>query len=546
MTKKYLNISPDSCTKYGSETIILAREFNDKKNEALANKRIGYSYYLKGEYEKSILYYEKAHQLNIDNHDFLNAAEISNLFGDSYNQQGDYQKAIHYFTETEKSCDTLIKNELLKDSVKKLYSILYTNIGLLYYSLDSVQKPLKYFENALKYASEINDSTRIAASYSNIGMIYKRQEKYKPAADMYFLALSVSRNIGDRYYECKILNNIANIFETQGKIDSALQFVKMAGKIATELGNKSNLTLVERNTARYYLKLGQYDSAFNHISNAVAISQEIGALQKSYENYEVLSEVYEKKGNIALAMKYYKLFTNLKDSISGRETRAKIAEIQTRYETEKKEKENVILKQDNQIKEMVISKKNALLYVFTFVIAGVVIFLIFIIILFRLKNRAYQKLVNQNLQLLQFETKFDKNIIILSESENLNTTDSDELYHGLGLRLQKFLVEEKPYLWSNVNMDEFCKKLNTNRTYLSKIIHDQYHQNFYDLICEYRIRIVRELLTDPSMSHLSIEGIGEMAGFKSNSNFHKKFKNLVGVTPSQFRDNVILNKMTPR
>jgi len=292
LTKMYLSVSPDSCVKYGSKTILMARELHDKFNEALANKRIGYSYYLQGEYEKSKLYYKKAYQLNIDNHDFLNAAEITNLFGDAYNQQGDCRSAIHYFTETEKSCDTLIKNNLIKGSVKKLYSILYTNIGLLYYHLDSVQKPLNYFRNALMYAIEIKDSTRIAASYSNIGMIYKKLKQFKPASDMYFSALTISRSIGDKHYECKILNNIANIYEIQGKIDSAMVYIKMSKKISTEMVDKSNISMADRNIARYFIKLPQYDYAL----------------------------------------------------------------IQTRYETGKKEHENAILRQDKQIKKVHVSE----------------------------------------------------------------------------------------------------------------------------------------------------------------------------------------------
>jgi AraC-like DNA-binding protein len=401
---------------------------------------------------------------------------------------------------------------------------------------------LNYFKNALKYATEIKDSTRIAASYSNIGMIYNSQKKYKLASDMYFLALTISRNIGDKYYESKILNNIANIFEIQNKIDSAMLFIKMARKISIEQGNKLNLSLAEKNIARYWIKLRQYDSAFFYILNAVAISQEMGTLQRTYENYNVLSEVYEKKGNKNLALKYYKRYTELKDSVSGQETREKIAEIETKYETVKKEKENVILRKENQIKEMTISRKNTLLIVSIVVISIVLMFLIIIIILFRLKNKAYQNLVSQNLRLLKFEKQLEKNIINLSESGTYNRTGPDDVYQGLGLRLQKFMIEEKPYLWSDVNMDEFCKKLNTNRTYLSKFINDRYHQNFYDLICEYRIRTARDMLQNISHKHLSVEGIGEYAGFKSNSNFHKKFKSLVGLTPNQFRERALRNK----
>jgi AraC-like DNA-binding protein len=61
--------------------------------------------------------------------------------------------------------------------------------------------------------------------------------------------------------------------------------------------------------------------------------------------------------------------------------------------------------------------------------------------------------------------------------------------------------------------------------------------SFYDLLFEYRVRAALEYLNNLQYDHLSVEGIGEMAGFKSNSNFYKRFKNMVGMTPYQFREN---------
>ncbi len=98
------------------------------------------------------------------------------------------------------------------------------------------------------------------------------------------------------------------------------------------------------------------------------------------------------------------------------------------------------------------------------------------------------------------------------------------------------MIEEKPYLWSDVSLEIFCKKLNTNRTYLSKLINDHYQMGFYDLLFEYRIRTAVEFLNNTQLNHISVEGIGEMAGFKSNSNFYKRFKKSIGMTPMQFRE----------
>ncbi len=159
-----------------------------------------------------------------------------------------------------------------------------------------------------------------------------------------------------------------------------------------------------------------------------------------------------------------------------------------------------------------------------------------LIVLFRFKNRAYKKLVEQNLKSMKLEKQVQQSLINLSENDIRIKIDPDDRNSELALRFEKFLAEEKPYLWSEVSLDEFCKKLNTNRTYLSKLINDKYSMGFYDLLFEYRIRTAMEYLNDPKFKHISVEGIGEMTGFKSNSNFYKRFKSVVGMTPNQFRE----------
>jgi AraC-like DNA-binding protein/Tfp pilus assembly protein PilF len=536
LTKKYTTLSADSCLKYGMLAIRLARESGDANSEAQANKRIGYALYLIGDYSSCRLYYTAAYRHFIGNRDYLHAAEMENLTGDAFNLQGAYPQAIHYLTLAERSCDSLIRNDSLKEKVKRLYAIIFTNIGLVYYNLDSAQRALECFRKALDYATEVHDSARMTASYNNLGMICRSEGAYSRATKYYTQAISIARKTGDVYYECKILNNLANSYEDLGRIDSAMFFIRLARKVSLLQDFKPDLILLDRNLARCFMRLHRYDSALIYLKNSLALSLDAGSRQKTYENYRLLSEVYEKMGNRELALTFFKRYSGLKDTVIGQETRTRISEIQTKYETRKKEQENVLLKTENQIKELRLGKKNTLLAVLSLVILVALSFLATVLILLRQKSRAYQNLVDQNLKMLEVEKQLENTLIsALPDAAPGDKTPEDHLGE-LGVRFRRFLLEEKPYLWSDVNMDELCRKLNTNRTYLSRVINEQFQQTFYDLICEYRIRAARDMLNDKSYAHISVEGIGEMAGFKSNSNFHKKFKRLVGVTPSLFRE----------
>ncbi len=76
--------------------------------------------------------------------------------------------------------------------------------------------------------------------------------------------------------------------------------------------------------------------------------------------------------------------------------------------------------------------------------------------------------------------------------------------------------------------------LKTNRTYLSKAIHEILNTTFNSLINKYRIESARKMLADENQK-LSIEGIAFSVGFSSKSTFNSAFKQFTGLTPSELR-----------
>jgi AraC-like DNA-binding protein len=73
------------------------------------------------------------------------------------------------------------------------------------------------------------------------------------------------------------------------------------------------------------------------------------------------------------------------------------------------------------------------------------------------------------------------------------------------------------------------------------MIHDSFRQNFNGFINELRIKEARRLLAGSNYDHISIEGIGSMAGFSTKVTFHAIFKKQIGVTPSYFRNSIPRN-----
>ncbi len=103
--------------------------------------------------------------------------------------------------------------------------------------------------------------------------------------------------------------------------------------------------------------------------------------------------------------------------------------------------------------------------------------------------------------------------------------------------LIKLLEEEKIYLNPELKITELCRLLNTNRTYLSVFINQEFKLSFNDLINRHRVKHAVLLLKTDTNDHFSLYDIAVASGFGSVSSFSRVFKNNTGVTVSHYKKN---------
>ena len=100
--------------------------------------------------------------------------------------------------------------------------------------------------------------------------------------------------------------------------------------------------------------------------------------------------------------------------------------------------------------------------------------------------------------------------------------------------ISQMMEKEKVYLEKDLTVRELAAKLETNYSYVSQIINQDFNQNFSNFINEYRIKEARRLLVNVATNKYSMEYISESVGFKSLSSFNRAFKKFTGVPPTSF------------
>ena len=288
--------------------------------------------------------------------------------------------------------------------------------------------------------------------------------------------------------------------------------------------------------------MGNYGLAERTLKKALSIAVNSSTMELQEKAYKNLYSLFQKKGDYKLANEYQDKYHQTTDSLYNLQSRNQLAYWQTRYGTEKKEMENLALHKDNEIQQLKIVRKNSQVLLLIVASAVLLVFVVIILGLYRQKDRAYRNIVRKNMEIVAVEKQLYKSSLKTTESpERQDSAIIDENDKGNETKesliesLEKYLTEEKPYLSPDITLNEICKHINTNRSYLSKVINDHFHLNFNTWINNYRVKEARRLLSEHRYDHISIEGIGELAGFNSKASFHANFKKSIGVTPYYYR-----------
>lgn len=235
----------------------------------------------------------------------------------------DYAEALTKLVEAIHLCE---KNKMDNELVS-----VYFNLSLLYSNQKQFPEALEYLAKAKKIQNKYHFSNNENALNLTSGYVYKDMGK-NDSALIFF----------QRAYKYAIKNNIAiqfpaitfyigsSFWKIQQK-DSALKYFRKS------LSYKAtyNEGRVFYGLASIFKTTNQTDSSIFYAKKALAHSHEYKYLVTAINSAQILSEQYEKKNDLKEALKYYKIASFDKDSLSNQEKARQIE----RLSYEEKERE---------------------------------------------------------------------------------------------------------------------------------------------------------------------------------------------------------------
>jgi AraC-like DNA-binding protein len=102
-------------------------------------------------------------------------------------------------------------------------------------------------------------------------------------------------------------------------------------------------------------------------------------------------------------------------------------------------------------------------------------------------------------------------------------------------QLIQLFEDIKVYKNSELRITTVSESLQTNRTYISKLINEEFQMNFNEFVNKYRIDEAKKLLSENNLDVFTMEHIAERSGFGSVNSFTRAFKTMVGMPPSKYK-----------
>ncbi|QEC42902.1 signal transduction histidine kinase [Pseudobacter ginsenosidimutans] len=468
--------------------------------------------YLRGQY----LYYERKTVVSFTNGDFTLAMEearkglelakqmnnagfeivMLNNIAICYEYTGKFQEQLDYTLRVKK------KIEDTKDSAKMsgLYhglSNVYSNLGQNRKSVDCALFSIELYEKYKKTNHYIN---RV---YAGLGQSYEALGITDSAEIAYSKGITESIRLNDRFAEGTLYKFVTHLYAALGKYNEMLDMANRGLRLAKELKSRHLEASALYNIAAASFYNNQNATAKQYIHQAIRIAEEDSLRANLQDSYKLLSYIEAKNGNHQSAAFAIGKADSLQQASLNEEVANSAADLEKKYETEKKEAQ--IALQAASIKQ-----KNIINYI----LIGSAIGLLVIIILIYLNYRNKQQLQQQRIGELETEKQLLATQSLLKGQEDERSRLAKDLHDGLGGLLSGVKLQLGAMKGNVILTEENSRSFNNALSKLDESISEM-RRVAHNMMPEALINLgLQQALQD------YCDGLSESQSFQINGEFH--------------------------
>jgi tetratricopeptide (TPR) repeat protein len=338
--------------------------------------------------------------------------------------------AKYYLNDYGSAAENVIKSIEFYESGgnKKGAAMAYNQLGNIYTRQKNFKKAIGSYEESIKLKEEIGSKNDIAAVLNNIGIIQAELGKNEEAEKIFRRSLAIEIENKNNKGIAESYQSIANVSFNKDP-QTAKKLYDRALFIFDSLNEKSNVVTCLVSMASAYVNKGRYTEAILYANKALENNAVANSLYNEEIIYEILKEADFKTGKYKEAYEYSEKLLALKDSIYLSELAGQTEEISTKYETVKKEKEIVLLENQNAEVTVLAQQRKTIVILASSGLCILILLILFLVF----RNKSIKR---------QQEAEFAKNKAELEQKALRSQMNPHFLFNSLN-SIQRLFVEGK-------------------------------------------------------------------------------------------------------
>ena len=405
------NIDGDTAMYFARKASELATISGREYDKMIATLALGRTMIVKGSYNLAIKYFNQVIALSQTKNDTLTAAALNGI-GTSLWQLGQHTDALLNHFKAVRIWERA-KNE-------KGIASSDIHIGMVYQTQEKLSLAEKHVRNAVAILEKNDDASMHISAMHTLANIYGMEGKIKEAFELDLKGIALAEKTNNEFAKALFYDNMGNcyLYGTPPDYTKALNYFTRTLHIDSSFKNKKQMSDSYVNMGDVFIEQKKYGEAIPYLQRSVELARESGFTQGTIKALMQLSTAYRQSGQDDAAYISLQSAMKAKDSFAKSNSEAHMAEMETAYETEKKE-------QQINLQKVQISKKNYLL-------AGVILVIVFVKLLVlsawlrvRLKQKA--KFQREIMKQQELATK-----AVLAAEEKERQRIARDLHDGVG------------------------------------------------------------------------------------------------------------------
>lgn len=404
--------------EYAEQALLIANELNTNTAIAKASFINGVAQESGGDFIKAGTHFNRYLEYARAAGDTSLIAGALNSLGILNHKLANYQEALSYFMQ---------RLEYLKADEHGALATNFNNIGLIHEAIDNNDKALEFFGKAIELHRLTSNENMVGGTLSNMGVIRFKMKEYDAALQLYNESIAVMQKLGNKNVLSILFENTGNVYKETGAYDLAIKSYRNSLALSHELADEYGIASVNGNLGEVYALAGKYQQAIEYLLTCRMQSLKIGAKSLVLNADRHLAKTYAAIFNYRKAYQFQQSYQELHDSLFNESKNKQIQELQTRYETEKKNSEIEILNADNQVKAAALQKEK----IIRNVSVGGLLLIAFVAFMVVQNIRQKNKINRQRIIQLEKDRKLELLDVMMRTEEKERTRVARDLHDGL-------------------------------------------------------------------------------------------------------------------